>query len=136
MRLDYFSNVVGGKLQPNTTKRIVEDLKQHEGHRVHITIDRHKPKRTLPQNAFWHMHVGIIAKDLGYDPDEMKAIIKCKFLKRQKVDERTGELFDYIAETRTLNKMEFMELIDKTMRWASETFGIVLPDPEPYGMDV
>lgn len=131
MRLEYFSNVKDGKLQANISKIIAEDLKQFEGKRIHLTMERNVSKRTLPQNALFHMYVGIIADHLGYELEEMKEIIKFKYCKVEKVDEKTGEVFEMLELTRYMNKLRMMQLIEQTIRFAAG-FKIVLPDPSKF----
>ena len=134
MKREYFSDVKEGRLQRNISKQIAADLLSFDGKRIHLTIDRAHLRRTIPQNAIFHLYVGIIAKEVGFDPEDMKEAIKYKFLKREKADELTGELMTFIAPTSSLSKAEFIELIERTIRWSGEFFGLVLPDPRDYGL--
>lgn len=126
-------------IQRNVEKMFREDLKNFAGKRVKITVEKLRSKRSLAQNALFHMYVGILARDLGYGGrdgfEEMKEIIKFKFCKGEKVDERSGEILPYIRPTHTLGKGEFIELIDSVIRWAATTFGITLPAPAEYGFE-
>mgnify|MGYP006316798197 FL=1 len=78
---------------------------------------------------FW-VYVTIIANELGYEKEQMKEIISYKFLKRERVDERTGEIFEYIESTTKLNKTDFADMVNSLIRWAAETLHIVLPLPD------
>lgn len=86
-------------------------------------------KRSLPQNKLLHVYIGIMAKELGYDRDDMKEIIKYKFLLSERVDENTGEVFKYVKDTSKLSKEECTDLIESLIRWASEQFAVVLYSP-------
>lgn len=131
MRLQYFSDVKDGKLQKNVSMMIAEEIKHFEGKRIQITIQRHSSKRSLAQNNLFHLYIGIMAKELGYELEDMKEIIKFKFLLAEKASERTGEIMQYIRQTRGLTKLEFIDLIDGLIRFAS-TLQIVLPDPQGH----
>ena len=99
-----------------------------KGKRLEVRV-KTLTQRSDQQNRYFHACVGIMANELGYDKEEMKEIVKYKFLLREKVDERTGELFKYIAETHKLNKEDFYELQQNLIRWAAE-LGIHLPTPQ------
>jgi hypothetical protein len=129
MKLEYYSNVVDGKLQNNVRENIAKELKAFDGKRVVVTIEKIKSKRSLQQNRLWWLYITIIANELGYSKEEMHEIAKMKFLKREKVDENTGEVFPYLTSTTKLNKSEFADLVNDLIRWAAEAFNIVLPLP-------
>jgi len=99
------------------------------GKRLEVII-RAGATRSSEQNNWLHGCIHILAKELGYSKEEMKSIVKMKFLKREKVDEKTGEVFEYLAETHKLDKMEFSELMEELLHWSDTTFGILLPLPK------
>jgi hypothetical protein len=113
----------------NITKLESAILSFPAGKRLAITISD-KTRRSDRQNNLLHMYFGIIGKELGYSKDEMKDIIKFKFLKREMVIEQTGEVVNYIADTHKLTKEEFSELIEKMIEWCGTNFGITLPAPD------
>jgi len=129
MKLTYYSNVKDGKLQKNVSLQIAEEIKHFEGKRVEITIEKLKSTRSNQQNRLWWLYVTIIAKEIGYDKSEMHEILKFKFLKKEKVDEKTGEVFEYIGSTAKLNKTDFADMVNDLIRYAAETFDIILPLP-------
>ena len=129
MKLAYYSNVKDGKLQKNVSLQIAEEIKHFEGKRVEITVQKLKSTRSTQQNRLWWLYVTIIAKEIGYDKNEMHEILKFKFLKKEKVDERTGEIFEYIGSTAKLNKSDFADMVTDLIRYAAETFDIILPLP-------
>lgn len=139
MKFEYYSNVDPDTtyIQVGVAKMLREDLKQFAGKRVRITLQRATGKRSLQQNALFHMYVGIIAKHLGYTEsdgaEEMKEIIKYKFCKAERVDTQTGEMFTYIKPTHLHSKLEFITLIDSVIKWAAEQFKLALPNPALYG---
>ena len=74
-----------------------------------VEIKRIPEKRTLSQNAYFHVLVEILGNDLGYTKDEMKQVIK----------QENKSLFCYEKDeiifyrgTRDLSKEEMTKLID------------------------
>ena len=131
MQLKYYSNVSEeGKLQKNVSEKIALELKEFSGKRVEITIEKLKSTRSSRQNRLWWLYMTILSKEIGYTKDEMHEICKFKFLKREKIDEKTGEVFEYIGKSSKLTKSEFADMTTDLIRWASETFNIVLPLPD------
>lgn len=128
MRLEYYSNVKDGKMQRNTALQISNDVKHFEGKRIHITIEKLKSKRSTQQNKFYWVLVTILASEIGYDKLEMHDLIKFKFLRTEKVFEKTGEIFEYLKSTTELNKTDFADFIGNLQRWSAETFNVILPD--------
>lgn len=95
-----------------------------------------KKRRSDAQNRYFHSCVGIFGDALGYTKEEAKSIVKFKFLKREKVNPDTGEVFEYLAETHKLSKEEFTELMEQFTIWAAQ-LGVVLPQPgEQFQMDI
>lgn len=128
MKLEYFSNVVDGVLQKNIKLLISEELKHFEGKRVKVTIERATGKRSSAQNRMFHMWVGILSKELGIEFEEMKDILKFKFLQGEKVLEATGEVVKYLRHTSHLSKLEFADLCNAVMQFSAE-LGVILPTP-------
>jgi hypothetical protein len=64
-----------------------------------VIVKAKSKNRSTQQNRYYWMLVTIIANELGYSREEMHSIIGYKFLKREKVDEKTGEVFEYIEST-------------------------------------
>lgn len=128
MKLTYFGRVENGVLKLRNRKQLSEDLKQFEGKDVEITFERKRSKRSDNQNRYWWSCMTILGSELGYRKDEMHEICKFMFLKTEKVDEKTGEAFQYLRSSTELNKMEFADMTSNLIQWASE-HGIILPLP-------
>lgn len=126
--LEYYSNVKDGKLQQNVRQQIAAELKQFEGKRVEIKIQKLKSTRSIQQNRFWWLLMIILSSEVGYTKEEMHEICKLKFLKKEKITE-FGEVLEYAGSTAKLSKSEFADLIADLQRWSSETFNVYLPDP-------
>ena len=129
MNLNYYSDVKNGKLQKNVSLKIASELKQFEGKRVEIKIQKLKSTRSQQQNRYWWAIVTILSNEIGYTKEELHDILKFKFLKKSKVVEGTGEILEYLGSTAKLNKSEFADLTTDLIRWSAETFNVVLPQP-------
>lgn len=128
MKLEYYSDVKGGNLQTNVRKKIAEELKQFEGKRIQIRIEKLKSKRSIQQNRYWWLAMTILGNELGYSKEETHELMKFKFLKRERVIEKTGEILEYIESTTTLSKSDFADMVTDMVRWAA-SMGIVIPLP-------
>lgn len=130
MKHKYFTNVTNGKIQKNVSLLIKQTLTEFEGKRIVITIEKKKSTRSAEQNSLYFLYVEILAKELGYTKDEMHEIIKFKFNRKHKVNEKTGEVLEYIGSTTSLSVSEFTEYLDSLRIWASEMFNVYLPLPD------
>ncbi len=93
--------------------------------RVAITVEQYVPKRSNPQNSYWHgVIVKLLADELGYTHDEMHAALKMEFLKVR----REGKP-DTVGSTTELNTKDFNELKEHVQVWAKSEFDVYIPDP-------
>lgn len=129
-KLEYNGHVnEQGKLHINNRKDFIEEVgKVFCGKDVEIIVRKKRRVRSEQQNKYWWVCMGLLGKEIGYTKQEIHEIAKFKFLKREKVIEKTGEVVEYLASTTQLTKSEFAEVTDHLIRWAAE-MGIVLPAP-------
>lgn len=125
--MEFFSNIKEGRLQLNVSQQIKDFLPSLESKRVVIKIEKVKSIRSLQQNKYYWVLNKILSDEIGYDKNELHAIIKFKFLTKEMVDEQTGEIYNYVGETHKLNKSEFSDFIAELQRWAIEKFNCYLP---------
>lgn len=93
--------------------------------------------RSLSQNAYyWGVVCDMVKdglKDVGYrsvkTAEDAHEVMKALFLKKDLVNEETGELLVYSASTTGLTTFEFSEYIDQVLQWAAEYLGIAIPLP-------
>lgn len=128
-KVEFFASVKDGKLSGFNLKKVNKEIALLEGKRVEVRI-QHKSHRSIAQNRWYWACVAIISSELGYSKEEVHAIIKFKFLKREKVNEKTGEVLEFIKSTALLTKEDFSEFMEGLINWSGETFGISLPIPE------
>jgi hypothetical protein len=96
---------------------------------VEFICRRKRSHRSDKQNRLWWLYMTILSNEIGYTKEEIHEICKFKFLKREKVDETTGEVLEYLGSTAKLNKSDFADMTSDLIQWAAETFKIVLPMP-------
>lgn len=102
-------------------------LAQFEGEKVWLTVDPRKPKRSLQQNNYYHLYLGIIARETGYTPLELHTYFKGKYL-TSGITEVFGSKVRKVKSTTALNKSEFSEYILQI----AEEVGITPPDTSDY----
>lgn len=127
MKREYYGTVNGGVMKLHNRQQFNADLCELDG-QVCVTVAQVKDKRTNMQNALYWVYIKILGDALGYYKDEVHEIVKFKFLKKQVVNEDSGEILEYIGSTTGLSRAEFGELIDRMVQWAAE-MKIELPAP-------
>ena len=95
---------------------------------MEVIIQEHKPDKTTEQRNWWHLLIGIMAKELGYTAGEMKSVLKNEILGQKEV-EYQGKTISREASSEELKKFGYSDLIEQTYRIASEV-GIILPNPD------
>ena len=103
-----------------------------------VIVKKQRRPRTNPQNAYYwavvveYCRQGII--DLWGEPldhSQVHETLGWTYLKRQKIDERTGEVvLEYVESTTNLSTAEMTEYIERCRGWAAMYLGIQIPDPE------
>lgn len=115
MILKFHGEVKNGKFKPDIPEAFRDSFLEHEGKRVTLTVGRQKKQRTLPQNSYLHgVVIKMLSDHLGYDPKEMKGIVKYIF---------------NVKHTSDLSTVEDEELCERVRRWAAQEFNLVIPDP-------
>ena len=119
-----------GKILEN--KAFIEYFKTLKDGEYRIEICKWRNKRSDLQNKYyWGGVIPILSEELGYEnyeKEELHEILKAKFLKDFK---NVGkERIDYSKSTTLLSTKEFMEYVDKIIRWAAQELNIYIPDPE------
>lgn len=96
-------------------------------------------KRSLNQNAYQHVVFTLAQKglyDQGYGEvktmEDAKWFYKKLFLKKQAVNEQTGELYEVIRRTRDLSKDEMANFIQSVIDHQLEWCGVVIPSADEY----
>lgn len=127
-KLDFNGYVRNEKMFIRNRSDFDNAIKRFDGKDVEIIVQKKRLVRSLQQNKLWWLYVTILSNELGYEKEEMHEICKFKFLKRERVIEKTGEIIEYLESTTRLTRTEFSEVVEALIRWAA-SMGIVLPEP-------
>ena len=99
-----------------------------------VTIDMKQKRvsRTLDQNKYLHVCIGLFGVELGYTLAEAKTLLKreCDFMVYDKAD-KDGAYSRFLRSTASLSKDECREFIDWIRNYASWN-GCYLPSSEEF----
>jgi hypothetical protein len=126
--------LVKGRMRIRNWNRVASELRKMRDGELRVEIRRARATRSLSQNAwYWGCVVGLVAEHTGYTPDEIHEIYKAKFIpKKLAFADGNGEVlgeFVIGGTTTRLNTLEFSEYCEAIREWASDTLGVVIPDP-------
>ena len=113
-----------------TDLMLLLDQYAKEGKTIEVNVVREK--RSLNQNAYFHVCIGIFAKETGYTVTEMKKIIyrEVDFMNHVKPN-LSGELEIFEDSSADLDTLQMTILIDYVRNRALE-MGIYIPTVEEY----
>ena len=128
-KFTFKANDGGMGFSPMTEVKFKEDLLAHDGETYDIT--RRKKRRTLTQNAYFHVLVQYLSDYTGHAFDEMKTIEKRRHLKPKEL-EAYGEKQMVLRKTSSLSNPEMSELIEKVLADCA-WYSIIVPTREELG---
>jgi len=126
-QIDFTLYEKDGEIIFRNKKQLIADLKASGWKEMEGVIRKKTKNRSILQNRYYRGCVRIVANDLGYYPERMHQIISFKFLKALEVDEKTGEVSEYVKSTKDLTTTEFALFMNEFMDWAQEFHNIALP---------
>jgi len=98
-----------------------------------LEFDSKPPKsRSLQQlRYYWGVVVELIAKETGYEKDEMHEILKAKYLVKKVILETTRGLeeVDIILSTTSLDTVDMETYLSRVRQFASIKLGVYVPLP-------
>lgn len=97
---------------------------------VELTVKSHK--RTLAQNAYFHLALSWFGLEFGYTRFEMKQIIKDLF---DDLFVYTKNNIQFKRSTADLTKDEMTVLIDRFRAWSNDQCGLYIPSPDDRHFD-
>lgn len=127
----YISN--GTITNKKAIRNVFEGLKDG---RYLVKIESNKT-RSSPQNRYYFGCVLPLVKDglieIGYreisNNEQVHELMKFMFLKKNIVNEITGEVIETVGSTTGLSTIEFNEYIDRIAQFSAEMLGVVIPEP-------
>lgn len=129
------TNVKNGNLVRNRNL-IKEAICDFENKEIVIRIERKKKKRSNPQNAFyWGVCLPLMQQALKESGNlmtlnDVHELLKLRFLKETiLVNEETGQIVERIKSTTELSTSQFMDYMAEITVFASEYFGVEIPQP-------
>ncbi len=111
------------QLKPDNARNWLTFLEQNDGKKLVGNFGLDKAKRSLDQNALYHLYLDVIAAESGHEHEELHRIFKGLFLPKKKVILK-GKEYILAGSTTDLNKPAFSDYMDKI---CSETS---IPIPE------
>lgn len=97
-----------------------------------VTLEE-KVVRSLSQNAYLHLLIGVVAMEVGTTLEDAKATYFKRICNRELFevtfrDRLLGETRTTLRSSASLSKEEMSSAIDRFKRWAAEN-GIYMPEP-------
>lgn len=101
-----------------------------------LSIESHNHRSNEQNRYYWSGVIPLVKeglKEIGYREittnEQTHSLMKFMFLKKQIVNELTGEAIETIGSTTKLTTIEFNEYIDRIAQFAAEWFGTSIPPP-------
>lgn len=130
------AKVLNGNLIYDRIADFYQQLANFEGHEVEIEIKKKKKTRSNNQNRYYF---GVVIEsvrkglfDIGYSffsNEQVHEFLKLTFLKKNIVNEETGEVITTLGSTAEMSTEEFMNYITEIKVWAAEYLSITIPEP-------
>ena len=117
-------------MKVGTNEEIIEYLKT--ARKRLYKLKAFSRSHSIPQNSYLHLIFEFIEEfwNTWHDKDELKEILKSKFLRTYSYTLRTT----YIKPTKQLDTREMTVFIEKIRVWARDFLSLNIPDPEEKRM--
>ena len=103
------------------------------GFTLDVEVREHKKTRTKKQSSLYWSLIGIIAKDKGYDSEDLHLALKIKFLGTTE-KQIAGQTYIIPNSTTKLTTTQFGEYVDRVYALGAE-LGVKLPQASFWGLD-
>src|SRR5574343_1753617 len=97
MRFD--GNTDNGQLNIFNWEQVQSWAQSHPNRKIEVDVNLYSERRSIEQNRLWWAAMTICGNYFGYTKEEMNEICKFKLCKTTKVDQNTGEEFEYLEST-------------------------------------
>ncbi len=130
-------------------ERIINFDDQHERNRFieaahkmrgkkRVAIVNYRPRRSDMQNMYYWPCIIVPfknwLKEQGHESvteDVAHEMLKTKFLKKELIDEKTGEVVgEYVQSTATMDFVDFWDYVEQCVRFLGEFCDIYVPPPD------
>lgn len=125
-----------GKLYVRNKRRLDAFVADATDGEYTLTLERAHATRSAAQNAYYHaVLVKNIADHTGHTAGETHEVLKAMHLPHDAAaNGENGRLMNGLViggSTTRLNKLAFIEFIERIQQWAATELDLVLPDPDP-----
>jgi hypothetical protein len=127
--LTFSGDVTDGKLTLSEEASYRRQIRQFKPGKVTIRVEVDRGKRTLQQNRYYRLVLGLISDHTGDEVDDLHEQFKRRFLEPRLVTVLGEEIAIYT--TRQENAEKFGEYVDRIRRFALMELQVVTPDPDP-----
>ena len=140
IKLTYYGTVNEGVLKLSDRKRFDNELRNFEGKRIELVVQRAVKKRSNEQNRYlWGVVYPCALQgfsDAGHDGlviEDVHDFFKNRFVNEgiDITNEISGETIRIHRTTTNLSTNGMMEYIDKIIRFCAEFLNVAIPDPMP-----
>ena len=132
----------GVNFLPEARYRWRDALRMLSGKAVTITIERKRRSRSIQQNRYyWGVIIEMIYRQLlddGWEitKEDVHELMKVKYGAKELFNEATGEVMQTTRSTTDMSTTEFETYNENCKRWAAETIGLNIPDPNQYEFEI
>lgn len=104
-----------------------EYLTKLVGQEATVEIKKISPKRSLNQNSYYHLLLGIFGLEFGWSLEEAKIIHKREVSPNIFIYEKNGKKF--VRSSADLDSKEMTDAIEQFRKYSAEN-GLYLPEPD------
>lgn len=138
-KLHYYRKL-NGKAVPQSGEKPLRDIileyleKFKENELFTVVIKPYKAQRSNPQNRYMHYAFNLVADHYGYEMEDVKELMKDKFLGYEEV-EIAGQIIKKLKSTTDLNTEQQEIFMDKVRRFWLEFDGFIIPLPNEIDLE-
>jgi len=136
--MKFHCHIINGKIEFTGKRTWVDSrIKLLPDGEYSLEINKYRKPRTSPMNRYFHGVLVPSFKDAlneaGWDEvrtdAQAKEIIKAMFLKASIAHPETGELIEYVKDTRDLTIEEMQRLWEDVWKWTAENLNYIILEP-------
>lgn len=118
-----YGKVEKGRIVWQEPERRAVYIASLEGKEIQESLGKKIERRTDQQNKYyWSVVVAILGNHFGYEPEEMHEALKFQFLRTH------DDTLPSVRSTTKLSTAEFVDYIDRIMRWAASEYQVYIPE--------
>ena len=121
---------------PYDRQKFQDKVKSYILAQEYVELKKKHTQRSLAQNSYLHLLLGMFASEFGYTLEEVKFDLFKKhcnadiFIRRRK--NRRGQEVKYVRSSTELDKAEMTMAIERFRNYSSAQCGLYLPRPDEH----